>query len=273
MVDKNDSLLREVDEELRRERMEKLWQQYGVYVIGAAMVFVAIVGAYKFLEARDRAAAEAGGVQYEAAQALAKSGKTDDAATAMAAIATGDKPGYAVLAELNMAGALQKAGKTADALAAFEKLAAKPGADPLIIGFAQLQAAGLRLGEADFTEVKNRLTPLMADSSAWKAAATEMLGTAAIKAGKLDEARAALAPLLADPRLSRTGVERVKTLLSVVAGMETSQAPVVAPASPPATAVAPEKPSIAPAAASDAKSAEKKPTEKKPEQKKPEQKK
>ena len=233
MVDKNDSLLREVDEELRRERLEKLWQKYGVYLIGAAALLVASVGAFKYNEARNRAAAEAGGAQLETASALAKAGKADDAAKAFEALVASGKPGYAALAELNVAGALVKAGKPADALAAFDKLAAKSGTDPLIASFAQLQAAALRIGEADFTEVKNRLTPLMADGSPWKAAATEMLGTAAIKAGKLDEARTALAPLLADPKLPKTTVERIKILLSVVASTETAQPkPAAADAAP-----------------------------------------
>lgn len=232
MVDKNDSLFREVDEELRRERMEKLWEKYGTYVVGAAALLVALVGGYKFMEARNRADAEAGGAQLETALSLAKAGKADDAAKEFEALAASGKSGYAALAELNLAGALVKAGKTADAVAAFDKLASKPGIEPLIASFAQMQAAALRVGEADFTEAKNWLTPLMAEGGTWKAAATEMLGTAAIKAGKLDEARAALAPLLADPRLPRTALERVKILLAVVASAEAGQAKPAAETAP-----------------------------------------
>jgi hypothetical protein len=230
MVDKNDTLLREVDEELRRERMEKLWNKYGVYVLAAAGLFVAAVGGYQFINTRDRAAAEAGGAQFETALSLAKAGKADEATKAFEALAASDKAGYAALAELNIASALVKAGKPQDAFAAYEKLAARPGIDPLITSFAQLQAAALRIGEADFTEVKNRLTPLTASGSSWSAVATEMLGTAAIKAGKLDEARNALAPLLADPKLSRTAKERVKTAMAAIAAMETSQPKAAAPA-------------------------------------------
>ena len=50
MVDNNDNLFREVEEELRRERMEKLWKQYGNYVIAAAALIVIIVLGYKYLE-------------------------------------------------------------------------------------------------------------------------------------------------------------------------------------------------------------------------------
>ena len=33
-------ILREVDEELRRERYQKLWERYGIYVVGAALALV-----------------------------------------------------------------------------------------------------------------------------------------------------------------------------------------------------------------------------------------
>ena len=64
--------------------------------------------------------------------------------------------------------------------------------------FARLQAAGLRVGEADFTEIENRLTPLMADESPWRYSARELLGLAAFKAGKTTEARTILTPLFVD---------------------------------------------------------------------------
>jgi len=239
MVDRNDTLLREVDEELRRERMEKFWNRYGTYVLAAAGLFVFLVGGFKYLEARDKAAAEAAGTQFESAVALAKSGKADDANAAFSALASSDNAGYAALAELKMAGALVKAGKPQDALTAFDKLAKKPGVDPLITGFAQLQGAALRAGEADFTELKNRLTPLMADGSAWK--------MAAIKAGKLIEARIALAPLLADPRLSRTASERIRTAMSAIAAMESSKPSAAAPESAGAKDAAPAVPGGKPA--------------------------
>ena len=50
MADKDleqDSLFREVDEELRQEQFSKLWKQYGKYAIGAAVSLVAAVGGYQ----------------------------------------------------------------------------------------------------------------------------------------------------------------------------------------------------------------------------------
>ena len=39
----NDTLIREVDDELRGDRMRALWKRFGPYVIGAAVAIVLIV--------------------------------------------------------------------------------------------------------------------------------------------------------------------------------------------------------------------------------------
>ena len=54
MVDQRDSLAREIDEELRREQLLKLWEQYGTYVIAAAVLIIAGIGGYKYLRASPR---------------------------------------------------------------------------------------------------------------------------------------------------------------------------------------------------------------------------
>lgn len=232
MVDNNDSLFREVDEELRREQFAKLWDRYGTYIIGAAAAVILLVGGVKYWQAHKLATAEAAGAAYEAALDLANKGKPDESAKALAEIASTGPAGYAALAELSLAGKELKDGKRAEAFAKFEKIAADPRVDKLLAGFASLQAAAIRLGEADFTEMQNRLKPLASDTSAWKFLAKEYLGAAAVKAGKLDEARAMLSPLLADPLLPQSGAERIRRLMDRIAQAELASGKL--PPSPPA---------------------------------------
>ena len=42
-----ENLLREIQEDLRRERLEKLWKRYGSVLIGAALAIVVAVAAYQ----------------------------------------------------------------------------------------------------------------------------------------------------------------------------------------------------------------------------------
>ena len=44
MAENDDSLLREVEEEIRREQMQKIWQRYNGLILGAAALIVLGVG-------------------------------------------------------------------------------------------------------------------------------------------------------------------------------------------------------------------------------------
>lgn len=252
MADERDSLLREVDEELRREQMQKLWERYNGLILGGAALIVAAVGGYKWLESRRIAATEAAGAEYVAALKLSTDKKAEEADKAFNTIAQSGTSGYGALAMLQLAGSQAKAGKTAEALANYEALAKSSAADELLKSFATLQAASLRMGEADFTEIENRLTPLSGDSSPFKISARELLGFAAYNAGKLDVARKYLEPLLIDPKSTAAIQERVKIVMGEIARSEVAaKSPVTsapAPAAPAPAAGTAAAPATAPAA-------------------------
>ena len=262
MADDRDSLLREVDEELRRDQMQKLWEQYNGIIIGGFLAIVLAVGGYKVMQSRKIAAAEAAGAEYQAALDLIDNKKADEAEKALSALTTGGSSGYAALARLQLAGAQLKAGKTADALTTFEVLAKDGSADDLLKTYAQLQAASLRMGDADFAEMQNRLLKLAEEGGAFKISAREMLGFAAYKAGNLAEARKYFEPLLIDPNASRQIQERIKIVMTRIAAAEIEKtgapAPAVAPAAPEAApaSAGPPKPSIEPAPAAQLPEAE-----------------
>jgi hypothetical protein len=224
MVDKNDALSREIDEELRREKLEKLWEQYGTYVLGAAAALVLAVGGYQIYEQRKKSFAAENGARYDAAVTLIEQSKTDDAQKALSEVLASGHAGYASLAQLQLAGIHLKANRPQDALAVFEALATSPSADADIKTFALLQAAALRLGEADFTELQNRLKPVAEGSTAWRFQARELLGTAAFKAGKFDDARSQLTPLLADPETPRAALDRIQLILAAMASADAGKA-------------------------------------------------
>lgn len=214
-----DALMREVDEELRREQFQKLWNQYGTYMIGAALALLIGVAGYKWNESRRIAAADRAGQQFEEALNLVTGGQEADARKILQGISSGSGAAYPVLAQLALAGQAVKAGNAADAIAAYEQAAAK-AQDPLIRDFARLQSTALKIDSADFTEVKNRLNDLIGDKNPWRYLARELMGVAAIRGGQLDEARGLLAPMSADPRAPAAARERAGALMNVVVAAE-----------------------------------------------------
>jgi hypothetical protein len=256
MADESDSLLREVDDELRREQMQKIWERYNGLILGTAALIVLGVGGYKVVESRRIAATEAAGSEFNAALKLSEANKADDAIKAFQKIADTGPAGYAALAKLHLAGAHTKAGRNTEALAAYQSIIDAPSSDGLLRNFAQLQVATLKVGEADYAEQQNRLTPLAGEDGAFKTTAREVLGLSAFKAGKFDEARKYFEPLLIDPSASRAIQERVKIVMGEIAKAETGKA---APAKAEPAAAAPAVPATPPG--TDVKPADAKPVE------------
>lgn len=238
MAQTDDDLLRQVEEELRRERLEKIWKQYGTYIIIAAALIVVGVAGYKIWESRRLAAAQASGAMYEGALQLLNDKKDGSAEKEFEKLASDGAAGYRGLSQLQIAGLLAKQGKKAEALAAYDALAASSNGDIMLREFARLQAAGLRVGDVDFTDIENRLTPLMADTSPWRYSARELLGLAAFKAGKMSEARTILTPLFVDQQTPQSIAERAQIIMAEIAAGEIAKK---ADALPPAAEASPSE--------------------------------
>jgi len=191
MVDDNESFLREVKEEIDRERMENLWKRYGTLIIGSGAALIVAVAGFQVWTTMEKRAAQEAGAAYEKALDDVFAEKLDDAAPKFSELAKSGPSGYGLLAGMQYAATLMEQGKTAEAVAEFEKVSKREGGDELIRSFASLQAAALRLGDADYKEMQNRLEPLIKDDKPWRFNAQELLGRAAVNAGKMDEAKAA----------------------------------------------------------------------------------
>ncbi len=96
-------LFDEVDEEVRRDQLKKLWDQYSIYIIAGALLIIAAVGGwrgYQYLEAKK--AAEAGAA-FDAAIDLSDQNKHAEAEAAFDELAATAPSGYRMLARLRAA--------------------------------------------------------------------------------------------------------------------------------------------------------------------------
>jgi hypothetical protein len=231
MAEKLDTFMKEVDEDLRREQLKKLWDQYGLLAIGGVVAILGAVWLSTYWQGRRQAAAESLNAQLEAASRLVRDGKSDAAMAAFSTIAKAGTPAYQALAGLRIAAAHVKSGRLAEAVAVYDQIAANSAIDQILREFAGVQAASLRLDTADFTEMERRLTPLALDKAPWRSTARELMGLAAYKAGKLAEARKIFEDLLVDRGVPRAMGERAQLMLAVLTDAEAAK-PAAAPAAP-----------------------------------------
>ena len=220
MAENNDTIFREIDEEMRREQIAKLWKNYGTYILGAGLAVILGVGGYQFYLSQQTKAIEASGASYDAAAQLIAGGKSDEARVALEKIAKDGPAGYATLSQLRIAAAAAKAGKNEDAIATYEALYKTAGTDSILADFARLQAASLRLDQADWTEMQNRLIDLTDNANAWKFSARELMAVAALKAGQIEQARKFGDLLMGERKVPPSILERIKVLMASVVAAE-----------------------------------------------------
>jgi hypothetical protein len=236
MVEQRDQLAREVDEELRREQLLKIWEQYGTYIIALAALIIVGVGGVKYYQHRNALAAEAAGGRFiSAARQVADS--QSDARKELEGIVADGPSGYATLARLRLAAADAAAGKAVEAANEFDAIADVRGVDPLLRDYARLQSASLRVDVASWTDMQNRLNDLAAEDNPWRYSARELLGLAAHKAGKTDEARQEFQRLMSDRAVPQSIAERARIMMGVITQAELAKSapqvpdkPVEAPA-------------------------------------------
>lgn len=225
-------IFREVEEDVRREKWAELWNRFGTAIITVAVLVFAGTAAWVAWDAwSDRRAVEAA-EQYIAAARIPEDRK-DDARAAFAAVAETYGGGYRTLAQLQQAGLKADAGDIAGAVAQYDMVAGDGAAPAPIRDFARLQAATLLAGEADLTAIRNRLAPLLAEGSAWRWPAREIIAFTAVRTGDWAEARAMLTPLAEATDAPDAMRTRARQMLAIVAQREPAPA---APAPMPAEA-------------------------------------
>jgi hypothetical protein len=175
-------IFQEVDEEVRREQLKKLWDRYGVYLIALAVLFIAGVAGWRGYDFWQSKKAAEFGAQFNAAAILSEQGKHDEAEKAFARIASEGTSGYRVLARMREAAELAERDPKA-AVAAYDDLAASAATGQPLQDLAALRASMILIDSAPLTEITRRLEPLAGAGAPFRHSARELLAFAAWKAG------------------------------------------------------------------------------------------
>lgn len=212
-------LFDEVDEEVRREQLKKLWDKYSIYIIALAILIVAGVGGwrgYQYLEAKK--AAEAGAA-FDRAAELADQNKHAEAEAAFADLAAKAPSGYRTLARLRTAAEIAARDKAA-AAKMFDDIAADSSVAASERDLARLRAAQLLLETTAYPGMLQRLEPVAGKDGAFRHSARELLALSAWKANDATAARQWLDMIANDgetPPGLRSRAEALQALLPPVA--------------------------------------------------------
>ncbi len=175
-------IFREIDEELRRDNLLKLWSRYGRYVMAFAVLVLVVAGGIVAWRDHQLSERRAQSLRYSSALSLVREGKDAEGAKVFAAIAQ-EGGGYATLAAFEQAELLAKSGDRKEAAAAYDRIAATGGLDSVFRDLATLLSVMQGMPDADPHSVIDRLAPMTSPGNPWRSTALELTGAARLKAG------------------------------------------------------------------------------------------
>ncbi len=189
-------VLRELEEDLRREQLDKFWRAYGSKIIGT-IVFLLLIGAalggYQSWQNKQNSL-----LTTELSTAIQQSRGIDSAAAQASLTALLAKTGksQSMLAAFSKAGLLLQNADHAGAIAVYEQIRDNKAYGNVYRDLAELLAIQAQMDAAiaknDVAPLRKRLQPLIAAGASFQATALELEAVLAEAAGDLAAANAAL---------------------------------------------------------------------------------
>lgn len=189
-------IFREVEEDVRRERIEQLWKKHGDYIIaGAALVIIAVAG-FELWRVYEQKQLIKASDEYTAALQLSGAGQPAQAAELFAKLAADAPGGYRAVSRLQQADASMAAGNRADAIALYREISA--GGDPYLAAIAKIHLGWALVDQSPRAEIETLLSPLPDSGNAWSPLAREIIAYADYRAGDLNSAAKQYQSIAAD---------------------------------------------------------------------------
>ena len=212
-------LFDEVDEDVRREQLKKLWDRYSIYIVAAALLVIAGVGGwrgYQYVEAKKAAEAS---VLFNKAVELSEQNKHAEAEAAFNSLAATAPYGYRLLSRLHAAAEVASRDPQA-AVKLYDDIATDRGVDALDQELAKVRAAQLLVDTAAYSELLSRLQSETEPTATFRHTARELLALSAWHANDMTSARKWLDMIANDsetPPGMRSRAEALQALLPPVA--------------------------------------------------------
>lgn len=213
-----DAFLREVDEEVRRDRLSDFGRRWGRQLAVAVAVAMIAFAAWLYWQHRRDERAAAQGVTLSQLLGQIDAGHDAGASAQLGQMAASNAAGYADAARVTQAGLLAAKGDAKVAAVAFANIAADGNVPQTVRDLAIVRQTALEYDTLPPATVVARLAPYAVAGNAWFGSAGEMVGLAYLKQNKPADAGRLFAALAKDrqvPETIRARAVRVAGMLGV----------------------------------------------------------
>lgn len=215
----DESFIREVEEELRSDKLQSFWKSYGKIVITLAVAIVVGTAAYRYWLSYTDQVAGASGDRFLEAVELSNENKHDEAIAALEKLAEDGSGQYPALATIRLAAEYAKKGDIDQAVSSFDSISNDTGFDETLRNVARLRSGLLLVDNGTYDEVADRLEQMAGTGLAFRHSAREGLGLSAWKHKDYENALKWFEEINADQE-SPSGVRaRAAIILELLAGI------------------------------------------------------
>jgi hypothetical protein len=226
----NESFLREVDENLRRDQMRDFSKKYGKWLIAALVLFLVGVAGWLYWQNRKQEKAAA---QSEELMAIYKDigdSRLEQAQKKLRAIETADNDVVRASALLADAAIALDSGDRSTALSKYHAVRDDEGLPDSYRDLGLIRATALEFDTLKPEEVIARLEPLTKPGEPWFGSAGEMTAMAYLKQGQKDRAGRLFATIAADKQVPETIRSRAVQIAGSLGVDASASAPLTAQA-------------------------------------------
>ena len=199
--DSNETFLREVDENLRRDQMRDLGKKYGGWIIGAALLFLAAVGGWLYWQQHQVTKAQEDSEALAAVYADLAANRVGTAPQRLESIGQDATPGIEATTDFTRASLALQRNDRRTAIQIYRDLQANDRLPEPYREIALVRQTALEFDSLKPEEVVTRLAPLAKSGNPWFGSAGEMTAMAYLKQGKRAEAGKLFAAVAADQQV------------------------------------------------------------------------
>jgi hypothetical protein len=210
----DESLIREVDEEVRQDEYKKFWDRHGSKLIALAVLLVVAVAGYEGWTYYQRNQAEAASIVYLDAVKKATDGNYDDALSAFAVV---KHPGFQELGRLQQAAITAAKGDVDKAVTDYDAIIADKNVEPVLVDLARIRQGYLLVDKATPDQLLTKLGMFDKDGNAWRHAAREIFGLAAYRVKDFTMADRYMNAIFADPEAPQAIKQRAQVMVQLIA--------------------------------------------------------
>ena len=182
-------IFQEIDNELRRDRLSRFWDQNGLVIIVASVALVLVVAVSVIFSSWRASQNEASSERYEQLLERLDDSSIDEKVSALEAFIREEDRGYKVLSQMRLAALMAESGDYETAARMFEEVAAN-GQLPLAVrDYAILQSGAALVSVVAPADIEVRLSKILQNQHGMRGQAREILALSYLLADQPLQAR------------------------------------------------------------------------------------